>query len=101
MMKEKTCTWMVTWLLLALGIIILIVTTSYAQTAVSGIPRDCTRWPAWAGLEARARAQYANATQREIAQFYALVQWNTDCRRKLHAIDRLISRVEKRQAGAN
>ncbi len=67
-----------------------------AAITVGHAARDCTGMAAWPALEARARAQQSNATQAEIGQFMALMQWNTSCRRKLAAIDRLISRVEAR-----
>ncbi len=73
------------------GVLLIIMAVVAANAAI-----DCRGWAAWPALEARARAQQFNATQAEISQFVALVQWNTNCRRKLAAIDRLISRVEAR-----
>ncbi len=75
----------------AVGVLLILAAVVAANAA-----RDCTQWPAWPGLEARARAAQPYATQREVGQFYAIVMWDVDCKTKLRAAERLIKRVEAR-----
>lgn len=69
----------------------------YVSAQVPKTLRACEKAPQWSALVARAKAQQRNATQREVAEFIALLQSaHLDCRTRLAAVDRLIARVEQR-----
>ena len=74
-----------------------LVRTQYVTAEVPQSLRECRRAPSWAALEARARKQSRHATQAEVAEFVALMSASgEDCRVKLAAVNRLLSKVEAR-----
>jgi outer membrane biogenesis lipoprotein LolB len=71
--------------------------TVYVTAEVPQSLRDCRRAPSWPALEARARKAQRNASQAEVAEFVALLSnAHQDCRTKLLAVNRLLTRVEAR-----